>query len=104
MKKILATPLGQFRVISLTEGASYILLLFVAMPLKYVWEMPQAVSIAGSIHGFLFVIFAVAWLRVWAVQQWGMLKAVLAFVSSLLPFGALVLEYYIRDEPPAVEA
>jgi integral membrane protein len=98
--KLWQSALGQFRIISITEGLSYLLLLFIAMPLKYMWDMPQAVSIVGSLHGFLFIIFAVAWLRVWSVQQWSILKAVLAFVSSLIPFGAFVLEHYLRKEQP----
>lgn len=104
MTKIWHTALGQFRIISMTEGISYLLLLFIAMPLKYMWDMPLAVRIAGSAHGFLFVVFAVAWLRVWSVQNWGILRAVLAFVSSLVPFGAFVLEHYLKREQPVSTA
>ena len=54
------TALSRLRVIGNIEGISYLLLLGVAMPLKYLGNMPMAVKIAGSIHGFLFVSFIVA--------------------------------------------
>ena len=50
--------LKTFRIIAYLEGISFLLLLGVAMPLKYHWGMPLAVRIMGSLHGFLFVAYA----------------------------------------------
>ena len=46
-----------WRMSAIIEGISYLLLLFVAMPMKYMYGMPEAVSIVGSAHGLLFVVF-----------------------------------------------
>jgi integral membrane protein len=54
------SSLRRLRAVALLEGVSYLLLLFVAMPLKYFWEMPLAVRIVGSLHGMLFIVFLAA--------------------------------------------
>jgi integral membrane protein len=88
MQKIpLKTTLGQFRWIALLEGISFIVLLFVAMPLKYLFNMPKAVSMVGMAHGVLFVAYIIFLYMVWQEQKWSFGKAVLGFVVSLIPFG-----------------
>lgn len=74
------------------EGFSYLLLLFIAMPMKYLLNMPMAVSIAGSIHGALFVWFMYSLFNAWAGKYLGFGKCVLIFILSLLPFGTFRLE------------
>jgi integral membrane protein len=84
--------LNQFRVIALLEGLSFIVLLFVAMPLKYVWNMPMAVKFTGMAHGLLFVAY-VAWLMVCHLSyHWQWKFSVGAFLASLVPFGTFVLD------------
>ena len=56
--------LSMLRWVALLEGVSFLFLLFVAMPLKYLGGLPQAVRVTGSIHGLLFVLFVVALFRV----------------------------------------
>ena len=56
----LQTPLGRFRVISAIEGLSYVLLVFIAMPLKYGLDLPQMVKVLGMAHGVLFMAFVLA--------------------------------------------
>ena len=58
------------RKISLAEGISYLLLLGIAMPLKYWAGLPLAVKIVGSIHGALFVVFCAALLRALVAARW----------------------------------
>ena len=55
-----------FRWTALAEAVSYLVLLGIAMPLKYIWQMPMAVKITGSIHGGLFVLFCVT---LWLAMQ-----------------------------------
>lgn len=74
------------------EGSSYLLLLFIAMPMKYFFKMPMAVSIAGSIHGALFVWFMYSLFNAWAGKHLGFGKCVMVFILSLLPFGTFRLE------------
>src|SRR3546814_10418799 len=70
MDKFLKTSLGRFRLIAFTEGLSYLFLLFVAMPLKYLADMPLVVKYAGWVHGLLFVLFMLALLEVTIKRKW----------------------------------
>lgn len=82
------------------EGISYLLLLGVAMPLKYYANLPIAVKIVGSIHGFLFVWFMFALTRVWMKVNWPYDKIAMAFILSIIPFGTFYLDYKIKKEYP----
>ena len=101
--KLLQSKLGQFRIVSLAEGLSYILLLGIAMPLKYVWGQPEAVKMMGSLHGFLFVIFVIALIRAAFDRAWGLSRVLLAFFASIVPLGAFFLETSLRKEMDGVE-
>lgn len=79
--------LGQLRLVGFIEGISYLVLLFIAMPLKYMADMPMAVKIVGGLHGFLFVAFIVYILLVGTSHKWSMGKMFLAFLASIVPFG-----------------
>jgi len=57
---MLKTSIGRLRTIALIEGISFIVLLGIAMPLKYLAGMPQAVTFAGWLHGMLFIAFCIA--------------------------------------------
>lgn len=84
--------LNRFRWIARIEGVSYLLLLFVAMPLKYVWGVDAAVKMTGWAHGALFVAFGMELLLVWIKAKWSFSKVFLAGIASLLPFGTFWFE------------
>lgn len=89
------------RLVGRVEGFSWLLLLFVAMPLKYGFGQPWAVSWVGLAHGALFVLF-VAVLGLAHLQlRWPLAKSVLLFVSALLPFGFLWMERELGADEPA---
>lgn len=90
-----------FRAVSLTEGISWLVLLFIAMPLKYGFDAPQAVRIVGRIHGGLFVAFLLTLIGAAIEARWGFVKVARAFVASLVPFGAFWLEKKLREEDAA---
>lgn|GEM_PF-72950 len=92
------SPLSTLRFIGNIEGISYLLLLGLAMPLKYMAGMPMAVKIMGSIHGALFVAFMYALFRVWIAEKWNLGKVTMAFLLSLVPFGTFYLDRKIREE------
>jgi integral membrane protein len=92
------SALSTLRVIGNIEGISYLILLGIAMPLKYLAGMPMAVRIIGSMHGILFVAFCWALIRVWIDRRWSFGRVTMAFISSLLPFGTFVLDRKIREE------
>lgn len=89
-------PLAQFRWVAIVEGWSYLILLFVAMPLKYLADQPWAVKITGSAHGALFVLFCLALLQVFLRCRWSLKQAFWAFVASLIPFATFVLERRLK--------
>ena len=93
------TALRQFRIAALLEGWSYLVLLFIAMPLKYAAGLPFAVRIAGSVHGFLFVTFMLALYRVTVARKWPLRRALRGFLYSLAPFGVFVFDRsLVREE------
>lgn len=98
MFKYSRTPLGRFRLIAIAEGISYMLLLFIAMPLKYMADIPDAVKYTGWVHGILFMIYILALISVKVDRNWSFLKSVMAFVVSLIPFAAFIFDKSLRKE------
>ncbi|RYD75636.1 MAG: DUF3817 domain-containing protein [Sphingobacteriales bacterium] len=94
----LKTALGRFRLIAILEGISYVILVFISMPLKYFGNFPEAVKYNGWLHGILFVPFCFLLLHAWIIQKWSFIKAVLAFFASLIPFGTFVFDRAIKNE------
>ena len=92
------TALRQLRLVALLEGSSFLILLFGAMPLKYLAGMPLAVRIVGSIHGALFIAFVVALYRAASARDWPWRRSAAAFVASILPFGTFVFDGSLRRE------
>ncbi len=74
------------------EGVSYLILLFIAMPLKYIWQMPLAVGIMGYLHGALFVLYSAMLLSFFLKKFVTFKQAFVAMVLSLLPFGTFFLD------------
>jgi integral membrane protein len=74
------------------EGVSYLLLLGVAMPLKYLFHWPPAVTYIGGIHGVLFVVFSLLILFMLIKKQLTFSQAVWSLLLSFLPFGTFFLE------------
>jgi integral membrane protein len=96
----LRSEVGQIRVASLLEGISYLLLLLVAMPLKYVWGDPTWVQWLGRSHGALFLLLCFALLRAGANDAWPSRRLLLCFGASFVPFGAFVFEHWLRRRAP----
>lgn len=92
------SALGRLRVVALVEGVSFLVLLFVAMPLKYAAGMPSAVKVVGSVHGGLFVLFLLALLQAWDERSWKLSRVVTAFVASVVPFGTFWFDRSLREE------
>jgi integral membrane protein len=94
----LSTPLGRLRAVALFEGVSFLLLLGIAMPLKYLAGRPEAVRVVGLAHGLLFVLFLGALAHVALNRRWSPWRAGGALLASLLPFGTFVLDGHLRRE------
>ena len=91
------SPIGRLRQVGKIEGTSFLVLLFGAMPLKYLAEMPLAVKIVGWAHGLLFIWFCWALVRA-KIAGLPLRLAALAFVASLLPFGPFLIDDRLRRE------
>ena len=90
-------PIPFLRAVGLAEAVSFLLLLGIAMPLKYFAGMPIAVKIVGSIHGALFVLFSVTLIRVMWIAGWPFARGLLVWVAALLPFGPFVMDRKVRE-------
>ena len=95
---MLNSKLGRFRAIALIEAVSYLILLFIAMPLKYMADMPQMVKYTGWLHGVLFVAYGILLLQVWVSYKWSFKKTTLVFVSSLVPFAPFFVDRRLKQE------
>lgn len=89
-------PIAFLRTVALIEGISYLLLLFIAMPLKYIWGQPEAVRIVGMAHGVLVVVFCFSLLQTWIMAKWPIWRAALIFLASLIPFGPWLVDRRIK--------
>ena len=89
---------SRFRIISIIEGLSYLILVFIAMPLKYMFNYPMAVKIVGMSHGVLFILFFLALVMAMNRYKWKFLGFQL-FVYSLIPFGFILIERIIMKSP-----
>lgn len=86
------------RKVGLLEGISLLVLLFIAMPLKYIWQQPGAVKIVGWIHGALFILFMLLLLRVYDQKSWPFKKVIIGFLAAFLPFGTFVFDRQLKQE------
>lgn len=93
---MLRTRFSQFRTISIIEGISYLILVFLAMPLKYYFHEPLAVKIFGMIHGILFIIFCIALFNAMRRYKWSFLFGLKLFIYSLIPFLFILIEKNIK--------
>ncbi len=81
-----------FRAVSFIEGCSFLLLLFIAMPLKYYFGMPEAVSLAGMAHGILFMIYTMLSLSLAQKYDWSMGEWSVVLIAGMIPFGFLMID------------
>jgi len=81
-----------FRWVGRAEGLSLLVLMGVAMPLKYALGQPEAVQWVGWVHGILFLVYVIALGSVARVEAWSWGRIGLGVFASMVPFGPFVLE------------
>ncbi len=87
------------RVISYLEGISYILLLFIAVPIKYYANDPSLVKLLGMPHGLLFVAYVILSLVNRKEYRWNSKKTLVVLISSVIPFGTFYVDYkYLKTD------
>jgi len=90
--------LNLYKKTALTEGISYLILLFIAMPLKYIFNISEAVKYFGWIHGVLFIVFAVLLLASAIRYKWSLQRVFIYFVGSVLPLVPFYLDKKLKKE------
>ena len=95
---MLATPLARLRTIGFLEGISFLVLIGIAMPLKYVAGRPEAVSVVGAAHGALFVLYVLAVAHVMVVRRWPIERALVAVIAAVVPFGPFLFDRSLKRE------
>ena len=97
------TKIKTLKLSAFIEGWSFLILLFVAMPLKYLMGFAIATKIVGPIHGVLFIWFVYALLIASYEQKWSLKFILIAFVSSLIPFGTFFLNKELTKREELIE-
>ena len=92
----MSNPVTTLRTIGLVEAVSFLVLLGVAIPLKYLAGMPTAVRLVGWVHGVLFVVFCVALARATLTARWPLARSAILFGAALLPFGPFAIDRRLR--------
>lgn len=92
------SPTARFRFVALIEGVSLLVLFGVAMPLKYLADMPQAVRIVGWLHGVLFIWYVAEVADLAMRKVWGRRMVALAMIVSSLPAGTFWFDRRLRRD------
>ena len=94
---MLETNLKKFRLIAFVEGISFLLLLFIAMPIKYMLGEPIVVKFVGMAHGGLFLLCLYFLFMAAKEYKWKFSFITLAFIASLIPFGTFYLDTKLKN-------
>lgn len=90
--------LKNFRILSLLEGTSFLLILFVTMPLKYMYDNGAPNKVIGMIHGFLFLGYIVMAILMKEKMKWNNKTLGIVLLCSIIPFGTFWMDYkYLQD-------
>lgn len=98
------TALKFARGLGIADGVSLLVLLFIAMPMKYMAGMPLAVSIVGAIHGGIFVTYVLALLLAQIVVRWNIIWSVLGVAAAFVPFANFFLDRKFKKMQKECEA
>ncbi len=84
--------LNIFRLVALLEGLSYILLLFIASPIRYLTGNATYVKLLGMPHGILFILYVVLAIVIKKQMKWRLKTLAIVLLASLIPFGTFYIE------------
>ncbi|NRB60990.1 MAG: DUF3817 domain-containing protein [Winogradskyella sp.] len=81
-----------FRIVALLEGISYILLLFIASPIKWFYDDPQYVRMLGMPHGLLFIAYVVIAVLLSKEMKWDSKSLRIILIAAVIPFGTFYID------------
>ncbi len=88
--------LQRLRLVGMVEGTTLLLLIFVAVPIKYLGGWPTATSIMGPIHGVAFIFYVVTLIEVASSQLLNRQEIVRTFAACLVPFGPFLNDAFLK--------
>ena len=98
MKKHYTGSLWWLHIIGIAEGISLLVLLGIAMPLKYMADLPEAVKYTGWMHGLLFVLYMSLVMLVYFTKNWSFKTVIIAFIAAFLPFGTFLFDRWLSRQ------
>jgi integral membrane protein len=90
------SPISYFRISGFIEGSSLLILLFIAMPLKYFAGLPEVVTVVGSLHGFFFVLYILITGFTTLKVKWHLGWPIAAVIVAFIPFGNFILDWRLK--------
>ncbi|WP_405415266.1 DUF3817 domain-containing protein [Maribacter sp. Asnod1-A12] len=99
MKQFFNSSLSRLRILAFLEGFSLIILVFVSMPLKYIYGITKISSILGPIHGLLFLLFIFNTISVGTEYNWKFKTTTWkVLIACIIPFGTFYIDYKILSK------
>ncbi|RYF74885.1 MAG: DUF3817 domain-containing protein [Cytophagaceae bacterium] len=89
------SPKIRLRLVGFAEGLSFLILVFIAVPLKRIGGHPEAVQVVGPIHGLLFVMYVLTVIQAKTEYNWPLGKTLLALLASVIPGGTFYADHKI---------
>jgi integral membrane protein len=89
-------PIRLLRIFGLIDGISLLILVLIAMPLKYFFAIPEAVSIIGRIHGAIFIGYFLAIILAQLMIRWRIYWSLICLLVALIPFGNFILDAKLK--------
>ena len=102
-KEQMKKQLYRFRMVGIAEGISFLVLLLIAMPLKYVFKIPEAVKFTGWVHGALFVTYIWFAFEVFGSFKKSFLWLLKAVIVAFLPFGTILFDKELKKDAALLE-
>ena len=104
MKSQRLSVLRALYAVGLAEGTSFLVLLLVAMPLKYLANAPAAVRVVGAVHGGLFLLYVGLILLAALLVRWKWTRVLLGLLSAVVPLGPFFFDKVVKREIEQIEA
>lgn len=96
MKKYFTTTIGSLRLLAFLEGLTLLILVFAAVPLKYLYDDPRLSQGLGPVHGVFFILFVLNALKVGVEQKWKFMETTWkVLLACFIPFGTFYIDYKI---------
>ena len=99
MNKFFTTNIGRFRLLAFLEGMSLIALVFIGMPMKYMYSNPALVKSIGPLHGLLFLFYVAYAFSIAAENEWKFTQTTWkVLLASFIPFGTFYIDHTILSK------